>query len=58
MRDITDTGVSVSLVRQKEYRRLRNQGWMRKPDIEITQANVNPMGIKRVVNIPVSIGRR
>lgn len=33
MRALIDTGASVSLLREREYKYLRNSGWMRKADI-------------------------
>lgn len=53
---IIDTGASVSLLREGEYRRLKNQGRMRRPDIEITQADGGSMRIKGMVNLPLKVG--
>lgn len=56
MKALIETGASVSLLREKEYRKLRNRGWMRKPDIEITQANGGSMRIKGMVKLPLKVG--
>lgn len=51
---LVGTGVSVSLLGEKE--RLKNKGWMRKLDTEITQADNTPMKIRGMVKLLVKIG--
>lgn len=54
---VVDTGVSVSLLREKEYKGLKNRGGMHKSDIEITQVDGTPMKIRAMVKLLVKIGR-
>lgn len=39
----------------REKERLKNRGWMRKSDIEITQADSTPMKIRGMVKLLVKI---
>lgn len=57
MRALIDTAVLVSLQSKKEYNKcLIDRGWMSRPDIEITQADGNPMRIKGMVKLPLRVG--
>lgn len=51
MRALTDTRETVSLKREDQYKNLRLRGWLRKPDIEISQADVKSMSIVGMVRL-------
>lgn len=56
MRALIDTGASVSLIAEDQYRRLRKRGWMKRHDIEVSQVNGRPKTIRDIANLPVKIG--
>lgn len=51
-----DRGASISLLGWKEYKGEKNRGWMRKPNIKISQAHGTPMRISGGMKLLVKIG--
>lgn len=57
MRALIDMGASVSLIEEHRYKSLKNLGWLRKPDMEISQVDRKPMRMRQMV-IPPNEKRR
>lgn len=55
IRALIDTEASVSLIEEDWYKSLRLRGWLRRPDIEINQAEGKTMTIVEMVRFTVKI---
>lgn len=56
MRTLIDTGASVSLIRDHQYKILGLRRWLRKADIKVSQADGKTITIMGMVRLPVGIG--
>lgn len=57
VRALIDVGASVSLIREDRYKSLKLQGWLRRTDVKISQADGKTITITGMVRLPVKIGR-
>lgn len=56
MMALIDTAASVSLIREERHKGLRTRGWLRRRDIELSQADGKTMTMVGMVRLPVKIG--